>query len=321
MKERIRNRKGPLSEFERYVRGEMTKREENTFQRKLQRDPFAEEAADGFSEISSREATEGMDQLEKKLKERIKPARRILYYRIAASVAVLMVISSVFVIVERNRSLRQLAESTVTPPAPVKADALQVNEPLAAELRSEAEVQEAVTEPEIADEPAYAPKQAEKVIAASADTTKFLAMAKEKEPITYVTADEVAAPAAASRMAEVSDMNAGGRKMKIEPDSAVPEQTAHTAPQPVTGTNNFQRYIEENIRKPQTLAQGERAVAIVSFLVLSTGAIDSMKVLESPGDEFAAEAMRLIREGPAWKPAEENSVPVDDEVRLRIIFK
>ncbi len=78
MKERIRNRKGPLSEFERYVRGEMTKREENTFQRKLQRDPFAEEAADGFSEISSREATEGMDQLEKKLKERIKPAEE--YY-------------------------------------------------------------------------------------------------------------------------------------------------------------------------------------------------------------------------------------------------
>ncbi len=206
-----------------------------------------------------------------------------------------MVISSVFVIVERNRSLRQLAESTVTPPAPVKADALQVNEPLAAESKSEAEVQEAVTEPEIADEPAYAPKQAEKVIAASADTTKFLAMAKEKEPVTYVTADEVAAPAAASRMAEVSGMNAGGRKMKIEPDSAVPElreavlvgygmakkteadQTAHTAPQPVTGTNNFQRYIEENIRKPQTLAQGERAVAIVSFLVLSTGAIDSYK--------------------------------------------
>ena len=339
MKERIRNRKGPLSEFERYVRGEMTKREENAFQRKLQRDPFAEEAAEGYSEISPREATEGMDQLEKKLKERIKPARRILYYRIAASVAVLMVISSVFVIVERNRSFRQLSESTVTPPAPVKADAIQMNEPLVTESKSEAVVQEAVTKPKIADELADALKPAEKVIAASADTTKFLAMAKEKEAATYITADEVAAPAAASRMAEVSGINVSGRKMQIEPDSAVPdlkeavlvgygmakkseaEQTAHTAPQPVTGMNNFERYIEENIRKPHALVQGERAVAIVSFLVRSTGAIDSIKVLESPGDEFAAEAMRLIKEGPAWKPAEENSVPVDDEVRLRIIFK
>jgi outer membrane biosynthesis protein TonB len=341
MKERTRNGKGPLTEFERYIRGEMTKREENAFQRKLQRDPFAGEATEGFSEISSRESTEDMNRLEKKLKERIKPARRVLYYRIAASVAVLMVISSVFVIVERNRSFRQLSENTLTPPAPAKADTIQMNEPLIAESKSEAVVQQAVTEPEIADKPANAPKPAEKVIAASADTTKFLAMAKEKEAAKYVTADEVAAPAAASRMAEVSGMNASGRKMQIEPDSTVQDRTEtvlvgygmakktdakaeHTsfmAPQPVTGTNNFERYIEENIRRPQTLAQGERVVAIVSFLVRSTGAIDSLKVLESPGDEFAAEAMRLIREGPAWKPAEENSVPVDSEVRLRIIFK
>ena len=225
MKEKTRKRKGPLSEFERYIRGEMTNREENAFQRNLQRDPFAAEATEGFSEISSRESTEDMDRLEKKLKERIKPARRVLYYRIAASVAVLMAISSVFVIVERNRSFRQLSESTVTTPAPAKADAIQMNEPPIAESKNETVVQEAVTVPVIANEQADAPKPAEKVIVPSVDTTKFLAMAKEKESAGYVTADEVAAPAAASRMAEVSGMNASGRKMKSEPDSAGPELT------------------------------------------------------------------------------------------------
>ena len=306
MKEKDRKKKRPLSDFERYVRGEMTKREENAFQRKLQRDQFTDEATEGFSEISPREASEDMDRLEKKLKDRIRPARRILYYRIAASVAVLMVISSVFIIVERSRTFRQLSESTVTPPAPEKAEAIQLKEPLVAESKSETAVPEMLAEQEIADEPADEPagatKSAENVIAASADTTKFLAMAKEKDTATYITADEVAVPAAASRMAEV-------------------EQTGYTAPQPVTGTSNFERYIEENIRRPQSLAQGERAVAVVSFLVRATGFIDSLKVIESPGDEFAAEAMRLIREGPAWKPAKENSVPIDDEVRLRIIFK
>ena len=44
MKEKDNNLKSSLSELQRYTRGEMTKREENAFQRKLQNDPFTEEA-------------------------------------------------------------------------------------------------------------------------------------------------------------------------------------------------------------------------------------------------------------------------------------
>jgi hypothetical protein len=56
-------------------------------------------------------------------------------------------------------------------------------------------------------------------------------------------------------------------------------------------------------------------------VIRTTGTIDSLKVVSSPGDEFATEAIRLIREGPAWKPAEKNGQVIDDEVRVRIVFK
>ncbi len=52
MKEEKNKTSKPVSEFQRYIRGEMTKRQENAFQRKLQRDPFAAEAAEGYSQIS-----------------------------------------------------------------------------------------------------------------------------------------------------------------------------------------------------------------------------------------------------------------------------
>ena len=44
MKTKMKNNKSIVSEFIRYIRGEMTKREENAFQRELQKDPFAVEA-------------------------------------------------------------------------------------------------------------------------------------------------------------------------------------------------------------------------------------------------------------------------------------
>jgi hypothetical protein len=44
----------------------------------------------------------------------------------------------------------------------------------------------------------------------------------------------------------------------------------------------------------------------------------SISLLESsPGTRLP----RLIREGPVWKPAENNGQTIDDEVRVRMVLK
>lgn len=403
MKGKDKNKKSTLSEFIRYTRGEMTPGEENSFQRKLQKDPFAEEATEGFTEISPQEADKDMKRLEKRLKNRIRSRNRIIYYRIAASVALLMIISSVFLIIQRYKPDRELSETKVTPSAQEKTDATALSEPLVAESKSETVVPEMVTEQEITDSLPDTTIPDVTVVAAFADTTQVLAMAEKKDSAIFIAAEQIAAPAAKFRMQEIPDLKVRGKilssddkqpiagvnvvvkgtitgaitdvggnfnitlpdetnrtlvanyfgmerkefqavsgsVMQIELDpsemalseivvvgygaakraEADAEQTGYKAPQPVTGRSNYNRYIEENIKRPQTLPQGERAVAVIRFLVRTTGTIDSLKVVSSPGDEFAAEAIRLIREGPAWKPGEENGVPIDDEVRVRIVFK
>jgi TonB family protein len=401
MIEKGKNRKSSPSEFQRYIRGEMTNREENAFQRKLQKDPFTEEAIEGFSEISPREAAEDMERLGKQLKNRFRPVRRIVFYRIAASIAALMIISSVFLITQRYKPVRQLSESTVTSSALEKTDVTPLTEPLVAESKSETAVPEMEAEQEITDDLADTTISTETVTTSFADTTQVLAMAEKKDSDIYITANQIAAPAAASRMQKIPGMNVSGKiissdykqpiagvnvivkgtntgaitdtggnfnitlpdetnrtlvadfigmerkefkavsgkEMEVELDpsetslsevvvvgygtakKAEPDQTGYISPQPVTGRSNFNRYIEENMKRPQTLPQGERAVAVISFVIRTTGTIDSLKVVSSPGDEFATEAIRLIREGPAWKPAEKNGQVIDDEVRVRIVFK
>jgi protein TonB len=62
-------------------------------------------------------------------------------------------------------------------------------------------------------------------------------------------------------------------------------------------------------------------VVIVSFLVQTNGNIDSIRIVKSPGKSFSDEAIRIIKSGPQWKPAENNGKPVEDVVRLRLVFK
>ena len=345
MKEEDRNKKRALSEFKRYVRGEMTKRDENAFQRKLQIDPFADEATEGFSEITPGEADKDMKRLGKRLKNRIRPVRRVVLYRVAASIAVLMLISSAFLIIQRYKTDKQISENIISPVVVERKDSAPPSLPMVAE-----KVNEAVAEPseavsmitdESADKSVTAP--AETIVATSKDTTELLAVAEEPDSEPDITTEQAAiqeaAPLMATRMQEMPAANATRSEVKSRPDSSVAPsaelivagygtakkaeavKTGFISAQPVTGSSNFETYISENIRRPQSLPQGERAIAVVSFLVRSTGAIDSLKVVNSPGDEFATEAMRLIREGPAWKPAQENGQPVDDEVQVRLVFR
>ena len=129
MKEEKNKTSKPVSEFQRYVRGEMTKRQENAFQRKLQKDPFADEAAEGYSQISPGEAEEDIDRLGKRLKKRITGRRRIIYYRIAASIAVLMIISSVYLLIDRNKPAGELSKDAVAPARKEAIDSKKTSEP------------------------------------------------------------------------------------------------------------------------------------------------------------------------------------------------
>ncbi len=318
MKESNNNKKGPNSDFERYVRGEMSRREENAFQRKLQLDPFSDEAAEGYSEITPKEADDDLKHLGKQLKSRITPGQKIVFYRIAASLAVLVVITAVYFLVFKNRSGQRISNITVTTTQEENGtDSRRSAEPLLAESNgitadiereSDGQITNDITEPEI-------PAEAENIAIPDASVTDQVS--KQPENITE------AVPAALNEAAMTRNTATESARANITDTASKAENvpTAYSPPLPVNGNERFRQYIQDNQRKPPAFNDGEQVVVVVSFKVLSSGIIDSIKALESPGDEYSQEAIRLIREGPSWSPAENNGEKTDDEVSLRIVFR
>ncbi len=330
MKETNNNKKGYLSDIERYVRGEMSPREENSFQRRLQSDPFSDEAADGYSGITKKEALKDLDQLEKKVKERISPKQRILYYRIAASVAALLVLASATVLILKKRSDAKIADMFVPArsieafqPTPASDSGLNYETVQANTVQDEAEitnqqmaVNEVNTVPE-ADNPTVAEPQSETGLPADAVETEASLADSEQARLAsdsagnLMNADVVTGYAASNAMMAAPAMD--------EAESVEPQPDA--PPQPVDGQENYAKYIKENIRRPSATESMENAVVVVSFIVLSSGAVENISIVNTPGDEFSEEASRLIREGPAWLPAIKNGEKADDNVMLRVVFK
>jgi hypothetical protein len=93
----------------------------------------------------------------------------------------------------------------------------------------------------------------------------------------------------------------------------------YLAPQPVVGTDSFNLYLEKNIR--YTLLKESEEQVVVRFTVQIDSTIMNIKIITSPGQPWSNEAIRLIKEGPAWNPATENGKAIEDDVSVRIIFR
>jgi hypothetical protein len=92
-------------------------------------------------------------------------------------------------------------------------------------------------------------------------------------------------------------------------------------PEPSEGYVSFYRYIEENrrsIEKDTAVAEG---LVLLKFKVASTGEINDIEALKTPGEPYTEEAIRLLKEGPPWIPAmNEDGSTIDQEVTLRIVL-
>ena len=96
MQGKNKNGNDQRSDFLRYRGNEMTDRERNAFEKSLQKDLFAKEASEGFNETDPILAQKDISELSQRLIRRTSVKRRMLWYRIAASVAALMILSVEF---------------------------------------------------------------------------------------------------------------------------------------------------------------------------------------------------------------------------------
>jgi periplasmic protein TonB len=73
------------------------------------------------------------------------------------------------------------------------------------------------------------------------------------------------------------------------------------------GIDGWRRYLERNLAYPEAAQEnGTQGVVRVQMVVDKDGNITEVQALNDPGEGLAEEAMRVIKKGPKWVPAEQN---------------
>lgn len=331
MSEKDKKVKDQLSDFLLYRGNKMTHKERNAFERKLQKDSFAEEASEGFKEIDPGHAENDVLKLRKQVKRRTLVKQRAIWFRIAASVAILMILSSIFIIINKNKPSEQIA---YTPASPQSEEVMASPEPKAAKEKLESKEQEALihekskqVQVEVKKPEGQPFKENEVRPIKENEVQPVIENDVKAENISEVSQDAVIVEEAAEPTKLVAAERAIAAKSVMANNAKATyfelkdTLSGYIPAQPINGKADFDRYVLANIRRPDTTTAGQRVVVVLNFIVNATGNLDSIKAIRSPGKIFSDEAIRLIKEGPAWKPADENGKAITDEVRISIVFK
>lgn len=347
MKGKIKYEKPDSADFLRYMKGEMTEGERNSFERELQRNPFAQEAMDGMETIPAGEVQRDLGSLRKRLSRRSSPRSRFKYYRIAASVAVLMIISSVFYVVERSKVSEQpsIPEYRQVPMEIEKTEPVRKAEPdeqpeakpspPAASLQQDVSsgterdekssdiVREELNEPEKIEpmQELQLPVQRKSLYQMPAIVEKAVTDQPAAAARSRMKTDSGISLAAFAGKAKPVEITISGFEESLNEKRITDTAGVYSPPQPVNGKDEYERYILEHITRPDSAAAGQRVVVVAAFNVLTDGSLDSIRIVRSPEKKFSDEVLRLISTGPSWKPATRNGAPVEDEVRLSVVFR
>jgi len=77
------------------------------------------------------------------------------------------------------------------------------------------------------------------------------------------------------------------------------------------GLNAFSHFLVSNLRYPQTARNNKKqGKVIVTMVIEKDGTVSGVKIARSVSDDLDAEAMRVIKLSPKWKPGIQNGRPV-----------
>lgn len=108
---------------------------------------------------------------------------------------------------------------------------------------------------------------------------------------------------------------------KIITEAEQPESSYHEA-EPTEGYQNLYEYFARELRYPaEAVKDSTQGIVTVSFLIDKDGKPAQIKIQNSLGVAFDKEAMRLIENMPAWKPATLNGKPVPAKMSMPLTFQ
>lgn len=88
------------------------------------------------------------------------------------------------------------------------------------------------------------------------------------------------------------------------------EAVPDTQPQFPGGTQAWVAFLSRHLQAPRELEPGEKRTVLIRFYVAEDGVVTNFKVLQSAGNVFDNEVMRVLKKMPKWMPAFQSGQPV-----------
>ena len=93
-------------------------------------------------------------------------------------------------------------------------------------------------------------------------------------------------------------------------------------PQFPGGDIELMKFLSENVKYPEAaLKAGTQGRVVAQFIVEADGSITNVKVLKNVSDEIDAEAVRVIKAMPKWKPGMQKGQPVRVKYTIPVTFR
>lgn len=309
-----------INDIERYLNGQMTAAEMHAFEKQMLSDPFLSDAVDGYreqwQEIQQRE---DLIQLEEQIQKRNNSKSRVIAgsFRQWMSIAALLIVilSSAVVLYRifspgnetKNIASKEQATSTepdnkIIPQTTVDSQTVAVNEkqkPFPTENKQGVNNKTVPTKI----------IQNEDLPVVSHDSTSLAATEPKTPPkVSGTTAPvtvEPAPPQVTVQKEETgeADEALATKKERASVMTAKPATVTKEKAVPVSGWVEYTTYIKEHIKTPAEISTKDqkRFTVEVSFSVDTDGTLSKFKIEKSTCQPCNAEAIRLIKEGPAWK--------------------
>lgn len=136
--------------------------------------------------------------------------------------------------------------------------------------------------------------------------------AQEREPVVQVELVEPPAPGSVPAP--------GAQRPPVEAQPP-PAFRAIAPPEFPGGEASLRAYLREHLQYPDKARKNQtQGMVVVRFQVDVDGALKHIVLLRDIGDGCGAEAERLVRNMPPWRPAQDSGTAVKQEYTLRIDF-
>jgi TonB family protein len=108
----------------------------------------------------------------------------------------------------------------------------------------------------------------------------------------------------------------------IESSKDLLKEDVYLKAEPVTGFEDFYAFIDKELTYPELARKDSIEGQVkVLFAIDEQGKVDKVTILESLGDLFDNEAIRVIKRVPDWKAATFNGEPVLSRMSIILSFK